>query len=44
MIFCDTQNLGRTVSADIFYAEITVGKSQRLKEITTAVGKSKHEF
>jgi hypothetical protein len=35
---------GRTVSADIFCAEITAGKSQRLKEITTAVGKSKHEF
>jgi hypothetical protein len=33
-----------TVSADIFCAEITVGKSQRLKKITTAVGKSKHEF
>jgi hypothetical protein len=32
------------VSADIFCAEITAGKSQRLKEITTAVGKSKHEF
>jgi hypothetical protein len=28
------------VSADIFCAEITAGKSQRLKEITTAVGKS----
>jgi hypothetical protein len=38
------QNWGRTVSADIFCAEITAGKSQRLKEITTAVGKSKHEF
>jgi hypothetical protein len=35
---------GRTVSADIFCAEITAGKSQRLKKITTAVGKSKHEF
>jgi hypothetical protein len=37
-------SVGRTVSADIFCAEITAGKSQRLKEITTAVGKSKHEF
>jgi hypothetical protein len=36
--------VGRTVSADIFCAEITAGKSQRLKEITTAVGKFKHEF
>jgi hypothetical protein len=35
---------GRTVSAVIFCAEITAGKLQRLKEITTAVGKSKHEF
>jgi hypothetical protein len=35
---------GRTVSADIFCAEITAGKSQRIKEITTAVEKSKHEF
>jgi hypothetical protein len=39
-----TVKIGRTVSADIFCAEITAGKSQRLKEITTAVGKSKHEF
>jgi hypothetical protein len=38
-----TSIVGRTVSADIFCAEITAGKSQRLKEITTAVGKSKHE-
>jgi hypothetical protein len=36
--------VGVTVSADIFCAEITAGKSQQLKEITTAVGKSKHEF
>jgi hypothetical protein len=35
---------GQTVSADIFCAEITVEKSQRLKKIITAVGKSKHEF
>jgi hypothetical protein len=27
-----------------FRAEITAGKSQRLKEITTVVDKSKHEF
>jgi hypothetical protein len=39
-----SDNLGQTVSADIFCAEITAGKSQRLKKITTAVGKSKHEF
>jgi hypothetical protein len=38
------QSTGQTVSADFFCAEITAGKSQRLKEITTAVGKSKYEF
>jgi hypothetical protein len=40
----DAVTFERTVSADIFCAEITAGKSQRLKEITTVVGKSKHEF
>jgi hypothetical protein len=35
---------GRTVSADIFCAEITAGKSQRLKEITTAVGSLNTNF
>jgi hypothetical protein len=37
-------HLGSVFSADIFCAEISVGKSQRLKEITMAVGKSKHKF
>jgi hypothetical protein len=41
---CGPERWGRTVSADVFCAEITAGKSQRLKEITTAVAKSKHEF
>jgi hypothetical protein len=35
---------GSVFSADIFCAEIFAEKSQRFNKITTAVGKSKHEF